>query len=162
MTTVTPTPSTRRLGPDDWELYKALRLRSLEHSPDAFGSTLEREQGFTESDWRGRLQGPMFVSYADHRPVALGGGFLGENAVMQIWAMWTDPQHLRQGHARRILDELVAIADAHGFAVHLDVAMSNPVARTAYANYGFVETNKCHPLREGSSIQCMGMVLKRD
>ena len=64
----------RRLGPDDWEVFREIRLRSLADSPDAFGSTLEREQAFTEADWRRRLRGPVYA-VTDPGPVAVGGLF---------------------------------------------------------------------------------------
>ena len=79
----------RRLGPDDWEAFREIRLRSLADSPDAFGSTLEREQEFTEDDWRRRLSGPVYA-VTDPGPVAVGGLFDNEG-VLHVWGMWTDP-----------------------------------------------------------------------
>lgn len=35
--------SERRLGRHEWRVYRDLRLRALSESPDAFGSTSERE-----------------------------------------------------------------------------------------------------------------------
>lgn len=45
----------RPVTEDDWALWRDLRSRVLVTDPDAFGSTLEREQAFTESDWRARV-----------------------------------------------------------------------------------------------------------
>jgi predicted GNAT family acetyltransferase len=100
----------RRLGPDDWEAFRDIRLRSLADSPDAFGSTLEREQAFTEADWRQRVSGPVYV-VDDPAPVAVGGVF-DNDGVGQIWGMWTDPEHRGRGHARRILDAVTTLLPA--------------------------------------------------
>jgi ribosomal protein S18 acetylase RimI-like enzyme len=145
----------RRLGPDDWETFRAIRLRSLADSPDAFSSTLDREQGFEEQDWRRRLTGPVYV-VDDPDPVAVGGTF-AHDGMLHVFGMWTDPDHRGRGHARRILDALVP-ADTD---VVLDVNTSNNGARTAYERYGFVGTGQLEPLREGSEQQVERMVLRR-
>jgi ribosomal protein S18 acetylase RimI-like enzyme len=145
----------RRIGPDDWELFREIRLSSLAESPDAFGSTLEREQGFAEDDWRRRLTGPVYV-VTDPGPVAVGGIF-DEGGTLHVWGMWTDPAHRGRGHARRILDALIA-PDA---AAVLDVNVTNDAARAAYERYGFVGTGEIEPLRPGSEQQMERMVLRR-
>jgi predicted GNAT family acetyltransferase len=146
----------RRLGPDDWEMYRAIRLASLADSPDAFGSTLAREQDFGEDDWRRRLTGPVYV-VEDPGPVAVGGIF-DNGGTPHVWGMWTDPDHRGRGHSRRILDALIP----PGTSAQLDVNITNGDARMVYERYGFVGTGEVEPLRPGSDLQIELMVLRRD
>jgi ribosomal protein S18 acetylase RimI-like enzyme len=145
----------RRIGPDDWELFRKIRLSSLAESRDAFGSTLEREQGFTEADWRRRLSGPVYV-VTDPGPVAVGGLF-DHDGVFTVWAMWTEPSHRGRGHARRILDALIA----PGAEAELHVNTANAGALAAYERYGFVGSGEIEPLRPGSEQRMERMVLRR-
>jgi predicted GNAT family acetyltransferase len=145
----------RQLGPDDWADFRDIRLRALADSPDAFGSTLEREAEYGEAEWRRRLTGPVYV-VDDPRPVAVGGVF--DNAgTPHVWGMWTDPAHRGRGHARRILDALIA----PGAPAQLDVNIDNGGARTAYERYGFVGTGQLEPLRPGSTQRIELMVINR-
>lgn len=145
----------RLLAPDDWEDFREIRMKALADSPDAFGSTLEREQGFTEADWRRRLTGPVYV-IDEPRPVSVGGIF--DNAGSpHVWGMWTDPAHRGRGHARRILDALIP----PGTRAQLDVNVSNGAARAVYERYGFVGTGQPEPLRPGSDQRIELMVLTR-
>jgi ribosomal protein S18 acetylase RimI-like enzyme len=143
------------LGPSDWRTFRDARLRALADSPEAFGSTLAREQGFREDDWRQRLTRPVWV-VEDPLPVAIGGLFDHEGAL-HVWGMWTDPGHRGRGHARRILDALIP-ADADAV---LDVNLANDAARTTYERYGFVGTGRIEPLRPGSDQRMEQMVLRR-
>jgi ribosomal protein S18 acetylase RimI-like enzyme len=145
----------RRLGPDDWAEFRDIRLRSLADSPDAFGSTLEREQAFTEDDWRRRVAGPVYV-VDDPHPVSVGGIF-DNDGTGQIWGMWTDPDHRGRGHARRILDAVTPLMPV----VQLHVNVANDAARAAYERYGFVGTGELEPLRPGSGQTMELMVLRR-
>ena len=146
----------RRLGPDDWETFRAIRLAALADSPDAFGSTLAREQPYGEDDWRRRLAGPVYV-VEDPGPVAVGGIF-DNGGTPHVWGMWTDPDHRGRGHARRILDALIP----PGTPAQLDVNITNGDARIVYEHYGFVGTGEVEPLRPGSDLQIELMVLRRD
>jgi ribosomal protein S18 acetylase RimI-like enzyme len=143
----------RRLEPDDWELYREIRLRALADSPDAFASTLEREGAFVEADWRQRFSGPVYV-VLDPEPVSVGGLF-DHDGELHVWGMWTDPRHRGRGHARRILDTLLPA----GTSAVLEVNVANAVARTAYERFGFVGTGRLQPLRPGSDQEIELMVL---
>jgi hypothetical protein len=45
----------RRADPDDWRIYRELRLRALHEEPQAYASRLERELQLTDQQWRDRL-----------------------------------------------------------------------------------------------------------
>jgi predicted GNAT family acetyltransferase len=147
----------RRLGPDDWETLREIRLKALAESPDAFGSTLSREEPRTEEEWRHQLSrsGPVYV-VEDPGPVSMGGIF-DNQGTPHVWGMWTDPAHRGRGHARAILDALIP----SGTRAQLDVNVTNGDARTAYERYGFVGTGELEPLRPGSEQQIELMVLEQ-
>ena len=140
----------RRVGQDDWEAWRDIRLRSLAECPDAFGSTYAREVDFVEADWRERLRkGPRVLVLTHGQPMALGGGFPVPEGLM-VFGMWTDPGHRRLGHANAVLDVVVGWARERDLPVGLHVNLGNPSARTAYENYGFEPTGELEPLRPGS------------
>jgi RimJ/RimL family protein N-acetyltransferase len=149
----------RVLSPDEWRLWRELRLRALADAPDAFGSTLEREQGHTEEDWRIRMTSGSVVAFVDGVPAAIGSSFPVRDGWQQVVAMWTDPAYRRRGLSILVLDVVVDRALAEGRRVVLDVARGNPAARRAYERYGFTPTGESEPLRDGSAVQTDVMVL---
>ena len=147
----------RPVTEDDWELWRDLRARVLRTDPDAFGSTLERERGFTEDDWRHRLRhGRSFVAWVDGAPVAMGGWSDAEPGVCSVVSMWVDPACRGRGIGAGILDAVLASVPA-GADVRLWVADGNP-ARDLYARAGFRATGEVAPLRPGSSATKTRMV----
>jgi predicted GNAT family acetyltransferase len=90
----------------------------------------------------------------------MAGAFANDGAL-QVWGMWTDPEHRRAGHARALLDALVGDAVAEGRPVALHVNLANPVARACYESYGFAATGELEPLRPGSEQRIELMVINR-
>lgn len=142
-------PEVRRLSPDDWEMLRDIRLRALADTPDAFGSTLEREHDLPEKQWRRRLVRPVMVVLDGERPVSMAGAF-ADGGRLQVWGMWTEPGYRGRGHARTLLDALLGDAIASGQPVSLHVNTTNAGARAFYESYGFVGTGELEPLRPGS------------
>ena len=147
---------------DDWPAWREIRLRALRDSPSAFGSTYEREEAFTEQDWRARLgerDGVRVLVEEDGTPVGMGGGFQDLPGFLHVVAMWVDPRHRGRGVGQRVLHGIDAWARAHGLRLHLDVNTANPVARRSYERFGFAATGETRPLRDGSTQLVERMVL---
>jgi len=156
----------RLVDGDAWPAWRDIRLRALRDSPDACGSTLQREEAFTEDDWRARLDGtgPAVLGYADdpHHAVTMGAGWPYEAGRLMIVAMWTDPAHRGRRLATRVLDLLVDWAGRHDRRPDLWVADDNPAAHRLYERYGFVANGDREPLRDGSALMKSRLVLRDD
>jgi ribosomal protein S18 acetylase RimI-like enzyme len=150
----------RRARPDDAAAWRELRLRALADAPTAFGSTLEREQGWAPDIYAERLAaGNSVLAFAGDLPIGLGAGFEHPVGWFRVVSIWVDPDFRRRGANRLILGELVSRAHELGLRVHLDVTRGNDVARRAYERSGFVGTGESQPLREGSPYVAERMVL---
>lgn len=147
-----------RLGPDDWQDFREIRLRALADAPTAFSMVLADAQEQPEDTWRGRLgQGdPVLGVREDDGLVAMGGGWLPpeDGDRMMVWGMWTAPEARGRGHARALLDRLVDDARHRGIrTVELHVTEGNDGARRLYESCGFVSTGEWEPLRAGSDLE---------
>src|SRR5512139_296008 len=86
----------RRLGPDDWQTLRDIRLTALADAPRAFGSSLAIEREFDEARWRSRLSsrtGMFTVGFLAGTAVGVMGVYTpeGTDEVMLI-AAWVDPE----------------------------------------------------------------------
>lgn len=146
----------RRIDAEDWEAFRAVRLRALADSPTAFGVTWEEAASQPESVWRQRASGPgpILLGSAGERPVAMGGLHLPEGGPdAYVWGMWVEPASRGQGLAARMLDRLLTDAAQTGRPVVLHVTEGNAGARHLYERHGFVSTGEWQPLREGSDVR---------
>jgi GNAT superfamily N-acetyltransferase len=145
-----PAAEIRRLLPDDWAALREVRLDALAQAPDAFASTLEREQAFDEQEWRRRLATTAyFGAWAAARLAGIVAAFpesgpqapAMEHATPGTWhlvAMWVSPEHRGQGIAGQLVAAVCDLARARGAdRVALWVADANPRARAAYRRLGF-------------------------
>jgi GNAT superfamily N-acetyltransferase len=163
------TITVRRFAPHEWRTYRELRLRALADSPDAFGSTHEREAARGDAEWEGRLttgatahdQMPV-VALIDETPVGLGWGRRDEHepAVAHLFQVWVAPEYRGQGVGRRITNAVIAWARDLGLrTLRLGVTSSHPSALQLYRQAGFVEAGQPEPLRPGSPVLCQPMQL---
>ncbi|HET6654405.1 MAG TPA: GNAT family N-acetyltransferase [Nocardioides sp.] len=159
--TDTSTVIVRFAGPEDWETWRDLRLRALQDTPSAFGSTYEREVGYDRSRWVERLANPDGVSvlaWIRDTAVGMGAGFQDLPAFLHVVAMWTDPAYRSRGVGSAVLTAIERWAGERGLRLHIEVNVANAGARALYERAGYAGTGEVRPLRDGSDERIERMV----
>lgn len=139
----------RVLTPDDWMIWRALRLQALAEAPYAFSSVLAdwQGEGDREDRWRGRLSIPgshNVVALADGDPVGMASGVPTDlDGEVEVISMWVAPQ----ARGREIGDALLqAVAQwaRYGGARRLRLAVGdgNAAATSLYLRNGFSLTGE--------------------
>lgn len=135
--------ATRVLNPDDWLLWRELRLLALEESPDAFQSRLAdwRGEGDAEARWRDRLARVALnvIAMVDDEPAGMVSGAV-EGEDVELISMYVAPAARGRGVSDALIDAVVSWARARGSPrVWLSVREGNDRAKRLYLRHGFVE-----------------------
>jgi GNAT superfamily N-acetyltransferase len=130
----------RAFTPDDWQLFRDLRLRALCEDAHAFTSTYAREAAFDEQAWRSRTA-RMAYALCDGTPVGLVGAMPdADTATTLLVAMWVAPEHRGAGVGDALVTWACEAARRNG---HRRVALwytdGNDAARRLYERRGFIE-----------------------
>ncbi|WP_411122994.1 GNAT family N-acetyltransferase [Streptomyces sp. x-19] len=143
--------SVRPLAVEDWALYRTVRLAALADAPEAFGSTWESEQAFTEDRWRERLaRRNQFVAQDGDRTYGLIGIVPVEAGRAELVSMWVHPDGRGRGVGDLLVRAALQWAKDHGCPrVELWVAEENDRAERLYARHGFQRTGRVQPVRPG-------------
>jgi len=134
----------RPLTPADATAYRGIRLAGLRESPEAFGSTFDRENIQPLAWFCDRLAAAQ-VFGAFRSPDLLGiAGFAireGEKERHKglLWGMYVRPDVRKAGVGRQLVEAVVEYARTHVEVIQLSVVSGNEPARRLYAALGFVE-----------------------
>jgi len=136
----------QQLKPSQWKILKEIRLKALKDTPDAFGSTIEKEIIYTEADWKQKLSRQdckTIIAYSeDSIPVGIAvGAPYGDDAG--LFAMWVDSKQRGKGIGSLLIDTIITWAEEkQSNAIRLDVTDHNHAAITLYQAKGFVKTGQ--------------------
>jgi ribosomal protein S18 acetylase RimI-like enzyme len=157
-----------RFTPQQWLVYRALRLGSLAEAPDAFGAQLAEQQDWPEALWKMRLEAGIFsddalplLAQCDGGPAGLIWGKVeGAGPDVHVYQVWVAPAYRGRSVGKALLDAVIAWGRTkNARAIHLSVALTATAATRLYQRAGFIAIGKPHPLREGSRLLSQSMYL---
>jgi ribosomal protein S18 acetylase RimI-like enzyme len=134
--------------------YKAVRLRALQDTPTAFGSTYARESQFTDADWQQRtanlctLRSIGYLARELDEYCGIAVSFLNEQNPQhaELMSMWVAPQQRRTSTGRLLVDAIEAWARRSGAnTLQLMVTSKNLAAIAFYERLGFTPTGRTEP-----------------
>jgi ribosomal protein S18 acetylase RimI-like enzyme len=129
----------------DEERLRAVRIAALTDSPQAFGSTLERERACTDDDWRRWFSPGVTYLCADDGGAMVGlvAGVLGdEPEVAHLVAMWVSPGSRGRGCGDALVAAVADWAMEQGRRLRLHVVETNTHAIGLYERHGFRLTGR--------------------
>lgn len=138
-------PRVERITPEDWRLFRELRLAALEEAPDAFSTALAEWQGDgdTQERWRERLENVPFnaIAYLDGAPIGMVSGTKpNESGELELISMWVAPSGRRRGAGAALVDAVLRWARSQRLVrVALDVREENGSAIAFYERCGFID-----------------------
>jgi len=134
----------RRLGSADAIAYRGLRLAALKDTPEAFGSTFERESVEPLAWFRDRLDNSHVLGAFRSLELLAIAGFLRREGEKEehkglLWGMYVRPDERSAGIGRQLVEAVIDHARQQVEVLQLSVVSGNERARRLYACLGFVE-----------------------
>jgi ribosomal protein S18 acetylase RimI-like enzyme len=134
-----------RMRPSEWRRVRAIRLRALADTPDAFGSTLNDELNIPDERWSSRLAAPdaaTFIAVRDDHDVGLvvGAPIDGDAG---LFSMWVAPEARGEGVGDALVRAVIGWATDRGHErIVLGVGDFNQSAIDLYKRSGFEPTGR--------------------
>lgn len=117
----------RPIAAYEWQLYRGLRLRALQESPDAFAGTYEHEAIRSDDDWEARVSAvatstsaQAFLAFQHAEPCGLVWckSSEAEPAVVEVFQMWVDSVSRGAGAGRSLLARAILGLKVEGCNVY--------------------------------------------
>lgn len=150
------------------EMFKAVRLRALQDTPLAFGSTYEQEAAFSEEEWQARVRrwdgntGVGFLAIETNVPCGIAGSLVHQRdcSRAELVSMWTAPTHRRRGVGSLLVTSVIAWARSRQVrTLQLMVTNANETAIRFYERLGFALTGRTEPYPNDATLKELEMAL---
>ena len=149
------------ITPENAPTFKAARLRALQDTPTAFGSTYAKESQLTNADWVARANNSngeksiLYMAIENKAVIGIAGSYLDHDNPTQahLISMWTAPTHRQQGIGRLLVEKIISWASLRKAAtLKLMVTSNNDSAAAFYRRLGFALTSRTEPYPNDSAL----------
>jgi ribosomal protein S18 acetylase RimI-like enzyme len=165
----------RTITPETALIFKAVRLRALRDSPQAFSSTYAKESALPDKEWikrSERWKGDSAIGYlamaepGDGEACGLVACYAekdGDTPRGHVISMWVDPAFRRAGVGKMLIDALKNWARSRSLEeLNLMVTSVNRSAIDFYEHIGFRMSGKIGPYPNDQAILEYEMLLPLD
>ncbi|MGD0121454.1 MAG: GNAT family N-acetyltransferase [Candidatus Limnocylindrales bacterium] len=146
----------RAVRAGEWRMVRDIRLRSLEDSPDAFGSALTDERSLPDRAWIERTEryarGDDSAAFIAETPAGWIGFVMArieaeDRTRAGLFGLWVDPAARAAGAGLALTQAVIAWALEQGArTLALSVVASNSTAIRIYRRAGLAETGNTMPM----------------
>ncbi|AIE86357.1 GNAT family N-acetyltransferase [Fimbriimonas ginsengisoli] len=152
----------RKLRPQEWKVYKALRMESLSTDPQAFGALLSTTLERPDEYWAARLQDSLadsghslLFAMKEERPVGMVGCFPDEEPrTAYVISMYVTPSERGRGVSRLLMTSLLEELSENFDTAILDVNVLQTPAVSLYRSLGFQVYDEIDVTRsDGSTLR---------
>jgi ribosomal protein S18 acetylase RimI-like enzyme len=155
------------VSPANVAMFKMVRLRALQDTPTAFGSTYAKESARTDEQWAQRaadwslaLRATGYLALDDGHPCGIAGGYFSDDQHRPyLISMWVEPAYRRRGLGRQLVEAIIEWARSRGSSeLVLEVTTNNESAVRFYEQLGFIRTGKIVPYPNDPALHEYEMV----
>jgi ribosomal protein S18 acetylase RimI-like enzyme len=147
--------------------FKAVRLRALQDTPTAFGSTYATESQLSEVDWLNRVTtwnsdaSVCYIALENGAPCGIIAGYLDKKDPQRahVVSMWVAPAQRRSGLGTALIDAVERWAHTlEAGELRLMVTNNNSFAIRFYEQCGFISTGVTKPYANDPELVTCEMV----
>ena len=152
----------KRITTETALLFKDIRLRALQDSPWAFGSTHAKEAQLSDEEWvkraarwGGDRTDAIFLAFDGETPCGIVGSYVdeGQPETAHVISMWVDPAYRRASVGNALIDGVIAWNRSIGASgLKLMVTSVNQGAIAFYMRMGFRMTGVTGPYPNDPAI----------
>lgn len=132
----------RWISPDQWKIYRELRLDAIRSEPSAFGTSYEEEKDYPEEIWRGRVANTLFA-FVEGKAVGLIGHVrqsrIKQRHIVNIVSFYVKEDYRGKGIGGQLLNVLLERIRGYNDVTKVSLAVNGTQAPAfnLYSKYGF-------------------------
>lgn len=135
----------RQLGPEDWKMFREMRLHALRKRPGSFTARAETAERFPDETWREFLSNPKqaaFGLFDDDNLIGISAIFTDRDDASGSTALlgmsWINPEWRGKGFSRSIYEARITWARGRGMTrIRVSHRHGNAPSQRAMISHGF-------------------------